>query len=60
MNVLSEKKVYTYDDINSLPDGNYEIIDGETVAATPAGFRQGKFEYMPSGKLMIRFGIICQ
>ncbi len=25
---LLEKKTFSYEDINSLPEGNYEIIDG--------------------------------
>ena len=56
MKVLLEKKVYTYDDINSLPDGNYEIIDGEMILMTPAGFRHGKFECVLSGILKKHLG----
>jgi Uma2 family endonuclease len=44
MTTLLEKKIYTYEDINSLPEGNYEIIDGERRDMTPGGFRHGKFE----------------
>lgn len=41
MKGLLEKTVLTYEDIHSLPEGNYEIIDGEMVPMTPAGFRHG-------------------
>ena len=34
MKALLDKKVFTYDDVNSLPDGNYEIIDEEMVSMT--------------------------
>lgn len=44
MKTLLDKKVFTYNDVNSLPDGNYEIIDEEMVPVTPAGFRQGNLE----------------
>ncbi|MEP9410450.1 MAG: Uma2 family endonuclease [Candidatus Brocadia sp.] len=56
MKVLLEKKVYTYDDINSLPEGNYEIIDGEMVSVMPAGFRHGEFECMLSEVLRKHLG----
>ncbi len=46
MNALLDKKIFTYSDVNSLPDGNYEVIDGEMVAMTPLGFRHGKLEYV--------------
>ncbi|MFN3479865.1 MAG: Uma2 family endonuclease [Thermodesulfovibrionales bacterium] len=41
---LSGKKIYTYEDINSLPEGNYEIIDGEMRDMTPTGFYHGDLE----------------
>jgi hypothetical protein len=41
---LSEKKIYTYEDINSLPEGNYEIIDGVRYDMSPTMFEHGKFE----------------
>jgi len=44
MTSLVEKKIYTYEDINSLPEGNYEIIDGVRYDMAPAMFRHGKFE----------------
>ena len=56
MRVLLEKKVFTYEDITSLPEGNYEIIDGEMVSVTPAGFRHGKFECMLSEVLRKHLG----
>lgn len=48
MKALLDKKVFTYNDVNSLPNGNYEVIDGEMVAMTPSGFRHGKLEYVIS------------
>lgn len=42
---LSKKKIYTYEDINSLPEGNYEIIDGEKVDMTPIMFGHGWLEF---------------
>jgi len=45
MTTLLEKKVFTYEDIHSLPEGNYEIIDGERRDMTPSGFIHGKFEF---------------
>lgn len=56
MKVLLEKKVYTYDEIDSLPQGNFEIIDGEMVSVTPAGFRHGKFECVLSEVLRKHLG----
>jgi len=44
MATLLEKKQFTYDDINSLPGGNYEIIDGERKDMTPTGFEHGDIE----------------
>lgn len=48
MKALLDKKVFAYSDVNFLPDGNYEVIDGEMVAMTPSGFRHGKLEYVIS------------
>ncbi len=45
MKTLAEKQVFTYDDINRLPEGNYEIIDGERHDMTPTGFEHGEFEW---------------
>jgi Uma2 family endonuclease len=45
MTTLLEKKTWTYEDINSLPEGNYEIIDGERVDMTPTMFVHGWLEF---------------
>jgi Uma2 family endonuclease len=45
MKTLAEKQIFTYDDITRLPEGNYEIIDGERHDMTPTGFEHGKFEW---------------
>jgi Uma2 family endonuclease len=45
MTTLLEKKIFTYEDINSLPEGNYEIIDGERVDMTPTMFVHGWLEF---------------
>lgn len=44
MTTLLEKKIFTYEDINSLPEGWYEIIDGQRVDMTPTGFYHGDLE----------------
>lgn len=44
MTTLLEKKIFTYEDISSLPEGNYEIIDGERRDMTPTGFYHGDLE----------------
>ncbi len=44
MNDLLEKAILTYEDMHSLPEGDYEIIDGEIVPMTPSGFRHGEYE----------------
>ncbi len=44
MTTLLEKKIFTYEDINSLPEGNYEIIDGERRDMIPTGFYHGDLE----------------
>ncbi len=44
MKTLAEKQIFTYDDITRLPEGNYEIIDGERHDMTPTGFEHGNFE----------------
>lgn len=56
MKGLLEKTVLTYEDIHSLPEGNYEIIDGEMVPMTPAGFRHGEFECLLSEILRKHLG----
>ncbi len=45
MATVLEKSVFTYENIGHLPEGWYEIIDGERRDMTPTGFRHGKFEY---------------
>lgn len=52
MTAVLEKKIYTYDDIKSLPEGNYEIIEGKMVEITPTGFRHGRFEVLFAELLM--------
>lgn len=44
MTTQLEKKIYTYEDIKSLPEGNYEIIDGEKRDMTPTKFYHGDLE----------------
>ena len=44
MTTVLEKKIYAYEDLNSLPEGNYEIIDGERRDMTPTGFEHGDLE----------------
>lgn len=44
MSTAVKKQVYTYDDIYRLPEGGYEIIDGERRDITPAGFEHGNIE----------------
>ena len=44
MKTLLYKAVFTYDDIHRLPEGNYEIINGERHDMTPTGFEHGSFE----------------
>jgi len=44
MKALTEKQIFTYEDINRLPEGNYEIIDGERRDMTPTGFEHGDIE----------------
>ncbi|HMV42679.1 MAG TPA: Uma2 family endonuclease [Leptospiraceae bacterium] len=44
MTLLAEKKILEYEDIDSLPDGFYEIIDGERKDMSPSGFLHGLIE----------------
>lgn len=39
------EKKFKYEDLFLLPDGNYEILDGERIDMTPTGFRHGKIEF---------------
>ncbi|GEM_PF-5332869 len=42
---LKTKKKLTYHDLqNGLPEGHYEIIDGEVKEVVPTGFLHGKWE----------------
>ncbi len=40
-----KKNLFTYDDVNRLPDDLYEIIDGERRDMTPTGFEHGGIEF---------------
>lgn len=43
--ITATNKIYfTYRDISRLPDGSYEIIDGERRDMTPTGFEHGRLE----------------
>ena len=44
MKTLAKKQIFTYDDIECLPEGNYEIMDGERYDMTPASFEHGDLE----------------
>ncbi|HAR46864.1 MAG: hypothetical protein A2X56_13450 [Nitrospirae bacterium GWC2_57_13] len=44
MSTALKKQIFTYDDLHRLPDGNYEIIDGERHDMTPSGFEHGNIE----------------
>ena len=44
MKTLAEKQIFTYDDIGCLPEGNYEIRDGERYDMTPTSFEHGDLE----------------
>ncbi len=44
MTTMLEKRIFTYEDIDSLPEGNYEIIDGKRRDMTPTQFYHGDFE----------------
>ncbi len=39
-----EKEKLTYEEIDKLPEGSYEIIDGEIVEMAPTGFEHGRYE----------------
>jgi Uma2 family endonuclease len=51
MNTATARQFFTYQDIDHLPDGNYEIIDGERHDMTPTGFEHGHLE-MKLGELL--------
>ena len=44
MKTLAKKQIFTYDDIECLPEGNYEIMDGERYDMTPTSFEHGDME----------------
>ena len=44
MKTLAEKQIFTYDDIGCLPEGNYEIRDGERYDMAPTSFEHGDIE----------------
>src|SRR4030066_915722 len=44
MKTLAKKQIFTYDDIECLPEGNYEIMDGERYDMTPTSFEHGDIE----------------
>ena len=44
MKTLAEKQIFTYDDIGCLPEGNYEIKDGERYDMAPTSFEHGDIE----------------
>src|SRR4030067_3184351 len=44
MKTLAKKQIFTYDDIECLPEGNYEIMDGERYDMTPTSFEHGDLE----------------
>jgi len=56
MNTATVKQNYTYNDISHLPDGNYEIIDGEKIEMTPTGFEHGQLEGIFYNLLKKHFG----
>ncbi len=39
-----KKEVFTYEDINNLPEGHYEVIDGRIKNLAPTGFEHGNLE----------------
>lgn len=44
MNTVADTTYYAYGDIGRLPDGSYEIIDGERREMTLTGFEHGRLE----------------
>ncbi len=41
---MKTKDKLTYRDIDNLPEGNYEVIDGEVKELAPTGFEHGESE----------------
>lgn len=56
MTTATAKQIFTYDDLDRLPDGNYEIIDGERHDMTPTGFGHGRLEGIFFGLLTKHYG----
>jgi Uma2 family endonuclease len=56
MAAVLEKKLFTYDDITALPEGQYEIIDGVRKDMTPTGGVHSKLEYQISRLLGDHYG----
>ncbi len=56
MSTATAKQIYTYQDIDHLPDGNYEIIAGERHDMTPTGFGHGRLEGKLFELLVKHFG----
>lgn len=52
-----EKSLFTYEDLDRLPEGNYEIIDGERRDMSPTGAIHGKIESGLAKLLMDYFGM---
>ncbi len=54
---LETKKKLTYHDLqNGLPEGHYEIIDGEVKEVAPTVFLHGKWEYLIAKTLEEQLG----
>ncbi len=56
MNTATVRQLFTYQDLDHLPDGNYEIIDGERHDMTPTGFGHGRLEGIFFGLLTKHYG----
>ncbi|MBW8051256.1 MAG: Uma2 family endonuclease [Cytophagales bacterium] len=41
---LTDERIYTYNDLLFLPEGNYEIINGKHINMSPTGFIHGEIE----------------
>jgi Uma2 family endonuclease len=52
-----EKSIFTYEDLDHLPEGNYEIIDGERRDMSPTGAIHGKIEFKLAKLLENYFGM---
>lgn len=54
MSTITKNNVFTYQDLMCLPEGNYEIINGERVDMGPTEFRHGEFELIFANLLKTR------